>query len=224
MMKPILFNTDMVKAILEGRKTVTRRVIKQKYNNTHIEWKNDKFGQQIIELQNEEEGVTNIGGVQKVLGFRYIQPPYRKGDILYVRETWQYAYNVDGNDRIIEETGRYFYYADGKMPFTSWIDPDTGEHKDFMPWKPSIHMPKEAARIFLRVTNVSVAKLQDITEEQAKAEGAEANNVLDAVHEFRIIWDDTLKGEKALIEYGWFANPWVWVIEFERVEKPNEWI
>lgn len=230
-MKPILFNTQMVQAILEGRKTVTRRVIKQKYNNTHIEWKNDKFGQQIIELQNEEEGVTNIGGVQKVLGFRYIQPPYRKGDILYVRETWA---KVKGESR-------YLYKAD-KVDFiykelhSSWK------------WNPSIHMPKEAARIFLRVTNVLVAKLQDITENDAYREGVmkahdptfntdywyykEGQNYSNGkcwAENARQcflwgIWNGTLKKPKEYERYNQNRNPWVWVIEFERTEKPNEWI
>lgn len=190
MAKPILFNTEMVKAILEGRKRVTRRVIKPQ----------PKTDSTVTLFSTFDYADISYDGVLEL-------SPYQPGDILYVRETWA---KVKGESR-------YLYKAD-KVDFiykelhSSWK------------WKPSIHMPKEAARIFLRVTNVSVAKLQDITEEQAKAEGAEANNVLDAVHEFRIIWDDTLKGEKALIEYGWFANPWVWVVEFERMEKPNEWI
>lgn len=215
MIKPILFNTDMVKAILEGRKRVTRRVIKQKYNNTHIEWKNDKFGQQIIELQNEEEGVTNIGGVQKVLGFRYIKPPYRKGDILYVRETWAEMCTL------IPKLGEY----DQSILYKATYKPNPDYDVPKIKWKSSIFMPKEAARIFLRVTNVSVAKLQDITTKNMQEEGLTSMAVFAgdkeiARQEWALLWNSTIPG-KDYNKYCFSANPWVWVIEFERIDKPN---
>ena len=89
------------------------------------------------------------------------------------RETWQYAYDLDGNEQPIEGTGRYMYAADDlPEPFGFCVNPD-GTHRDSMPWRPSIHMPREAARIFLRVTNVRVERLQDMSREDAVFEGCD---------------------------------------------------
>lgn len=188
-MKPILFNTQMVQAILEGRKTVTRRLIKTRHENTHIE----VWDGQAVEAENDSFAAY---GISQRYGF---------GDILYVRETWAK-----------EKTSKRYLYRADEVDFTY------KELHSSLKWKPSIHMPKEAARIFLRVTNVSVARLQDITEGQAIAEGAEAvEKYFNAKDDFKAIWDSTLKGEINQIEYSWDANPYVWVIEFERIYKPN---
>lgn len=192
-MKPILFNTKMVRAILDGRKTQTRRVIKPQPTNPR--W-------------------NNVGwlGWDDGHGYR-MKPPCKPGDVLWVRETWQHVYTYDDSDKAIEETGRYVYFADDPMPFTYWVDTDTGEHKDQMPWRPSIHMPREAARIFLRVTDVRVERLQDIDDDGVVAEGLEIGA------EFDELWNRTLiKSDRA--KFGWAANPWVWVIKFERCDKP----
>ena len=140
-------------------------------------------------------------------------PPYQPGDTLYVRETW-----CDDRQFTHDSTpGRYFYKA--------------SENENFK-WKPSIHMPKEAARIWLKVTNVRIERLQDVTEDGAKAEGAIDNrgfihspeNEYDRIHtareHFIKIWNSTIK-KSDLDSYGWDADPWVWVIEFERCEKPE---
>lgn len=213
-MKPILFNTDMVRAILEDRKTVTRRVVNLKYSNTHLEMRTDKYGTRLIELQNEEIGVTVVKNpdgttTHKLLAAIEKTPPYSQGEILYVKETFfKYA-------------GEYVYRASAAQP----------ELWNGM-WRPSIHMPREAARIFLRVKSVRVERLQDISEEQSRAEGAidsrhyihSPHNEYDALHSarehFAEIWDSTIK-PAGLSLYGWKANPWVWVIEFERCEKPE---
>ena len=206
--KPILFNTEMVKAILEGRKTVTRRVIKLKYGNTHIEWKEDKYGKRLIELQNDVEGETHgrrEDGTtwRKLLAYRELKPPHQVGDVLYVRETWAKDY-----------FGNYVYMADyvGTTISPEWK------------WKPSIHMPKEAARIFLRVTKIKPEQLQDITDKEARAEGVNpATNNSGIAHRamFMKIWDSTIP-KKDLKKHGWNANPWVWVIEFEKIEKEKK--
>lgn len=191
-MKPILFNTEMVRAILDGRKTQTRRVIKPKPTNPRY---------------------NNVGwlGWDDGHGYR-MKPPCEPGDVLWVRETWQHVYTYDDSDKAIEETGRYVYFADDPMPFTYWVDTDTGEHKDQMPWRPSIHMPREAARIFLRVTDVRVERLQDIDDDGVVAEGLEIGA------EFDELWNRTLsKSDRA--KFGWAANPWVWVIKFERCDE-----
>ena len=195
--KPILFNTEMVQAILEGRKTVTRRLVKPKYKKDEGGFQvctNKATGERWIEKHDWDEGSFDNP--------RYVNPPYRKGDILYVRETWM-------------GTGERFYYkADGKH---HKLDNLIGD-KPFFKWKPSIHMPKTAARIFLKVTDVRVERLQDITEEGAVAEGVKAygsNNCsgTSARIAFAELWDNIEKSK-----YEWRANPWVWVYEFERIE------
>jgi hypothetical protein len=131
-------------------------------------------------------------------------PPYQPGDILYVRETWS------------EWTGGYLYKA--------WTGPFLQEGcSATMKWHPSIHMSKEAARIWLKVTDVRVERLQDITEELAQAEGCMSGMLTGpcaARQQFEEIWDSTIK-KSDLDRYGWDANPWVWVIEFERCDKPK---
>lgn len=208
--KPILFNTEMVRAILDGRKTVTRRSVKL----TNRIPRNAEFGYTAF----TPEGYISVRGDftdekgEERYGENFIKMPYLPGGILYVRETW-------GTYSICEGIMPTIYYkADGNAP-------------DKIKRKPSIHMPKEAARIFLRVTNVSVERLQDITEDQAIAEGtkdpydyqsAEWYNrfpyLLDKyqIAAFAGLWDSTIK-KSDLDRYGWNANPWVWVIEFERI-------
>lgn len=166
-LKPILFNTEMVRAILDGKKTVTRRIIKLKYSNTHIGCHKDKYGKKLVEKQNNVEGETY--GVkpdgthwQKLLAMREIISPYKVGDILYVRETFAQIKDTNGNKR-------YVYKATDKYPFNE-------KYIVKFKWAPSIHMPKEAARIFLRVTDVRVERLQDIDDEGTKAEGANRHN------------------------------------------------
>ncbi|MCI9097566.1 MAG: hypothetical protein HFI95_15570 [Lachnospiraceae bacterium] len=211
---PILFNTDMVRAILDGRKTVTRRVIRYKYSNTEMKMRTDKYGTRLIEIQKDIEGEThgkNPDGStwHKLLPYIEKNPPYRKSDTLYVRETWRE--HSPGFDNL------FIYkadYADGSVN---------------VKWHPSIHMPKEAARIWLKVTDVKVERLQDITEEQAIKEGItcvkyDVNTGKEesaALDWFPILWDSTVKKSDSDC-YGWDANPWVWVIEFERCEKPEE--
>lgn len=156
---------------------------------------------------------------------RYVKPLYQPGDILYVRETWNTTCaNCEMDCPPICNVPYYVYKA------------DVGETEDW--WRPSIHMPKEAVRIWLKVTDVRVERLQDITEEEAKAEGArkcyevihpaEDKPVIyqskdeDGYYEigFKAIWNSTIK-KTDLDKYGWEANPWIWVIEFERCEKPE---
>ena len=143
-------------------------------------------------------------------------------DILYVRETWQIS-NPMGDFARNDRTAEYVYkagYAKGKRILII-----RDKEKNLGVWKPSIHMPKEAARIFLKVTNVRVERLQDITDEGCKAEGCYmpcyevgTNKEKNDKAFFKIIWDSTLKKDQ-LEQYGFVANPYVWVIEFERIDK-----
>lgn len=191
-MKPILFNTEMVQAILEGRKTTTRRIIK--VNNS-------------LEFMGFKEGKALLG--KGCCIHETIKAPYMLGDILYVRETWkQYEKRVGrGNQCHLEKF--YGYKTDESNP------KNPSEFYDGN-WKPSIHMPKVAARIFLKVTSVRVERLQDITEEGIRAEGITEEFPPIARDNFQELWDSTTK------EYRWRLNPYVWVISFERCEKPNE--
>lgn len=235
---PILFNTDMVRAILDGRKTVTRRVMKPHnpfrgdYKQRDGLWVNgygDGSGK-------EAEGHIKDYSVSScwIRADRYIEKyaPYHIGDILYVRETWcRVSEDVDKIHFEHSDTmwdGMYLYKAVGY------------DLTDIGKWHPSIHMPKEAARIWLKVTDVRVERLQDITEEQAKAEGVTYEQAGEAGYErwipslydpdsggepwyagaYAWIWNSTIK-KTDLASSGWEANPWVWVIEFERCEKPE---
>lgn len=214
--KPILFNTEMVMAILEGRKTITRRCVKYKYSNTEMKMRTDKYGTCLVEIQKDIEGETygkNADGTiwHKLLPFIEKIPPFKKGDILYIRETWS------------EWTDGYVYKA-WSSPF-----PQPGK-ASVMKWKPSIHMPKEAARIFLKVKDVRVERLNDMRLEDFLNEGImvrpEAfndpeNAYWQAKNAFIYLWNSTIKKED-IETYGWDANPWVWVIEFERIELDCE--
>ena len=192
--KPILFNTEMVRAILEGRKGATRRSVKG-YIPDDAVWGYTAF---------TPKGYISCRGTFAD-GYKgiFFKLPCESGDILYVRETWKKAPNG------------YYYYED-------WQKDDIA---DVTKWKPSIHMPKEAARIWLKVTDVRVERLQDITSEQISREGVEVEyphvlNGEEKRYAFSTLWNSTIK-KSDLDRYGWNANPWVWVIEFERCEKPK---
>lgn len=218
--KPILFNTEMVRAILDGRKVCTRRIVKG-----YIP-KDAQFGYTAF----TPDGAISCRGLFETTGRpgygeKFFKLPYQPGDILYVRETWKKAPNG------------YYYYE-------SWQRNDIA---DVTKWKPSIHMPKEAARIWLKVTDVRVERLQEIDEDGVWDEGfkfkppcltrvsADGHTCdLDGpctssikycdmtIGELfgRKLWNSTIK-KTDLEHYGWDASPWVWVIEFERCEKPE---
>lgn len=210
--KPILFNAEMVQAILDGRKTCTRRVIKPQPDEKHT------YPLGFVTDSTEKKEVGSFGFAANEYGgsIQYVKPPYRyaPGDILYVRETWcALPVNEAGHMR-----GHcvYYYRADGELRPEGW----RGK------WHPSIHMLKEAARIWLKVTDVKVERLQDITSEQIGREGVEVEyphvlNGEEKRYAFLTLWNSTIK-KSNLNSYGWDANPYVWVIEFERCEKPKK--
>lgn len=213
--KPILFNTEMVRAILDGRKTCTRRLVKPQPDEKHTY----PIGFITDSTEKKEVGCFGFAANEYGGSIQYVKPPYRyaPGDILYVRETWKKAPNG------------YYYYED-------WLRNDIA---DVTKWKPSIHMPKEAARIWLKVTHVRVERLQEITPKDAENEGvgnlfyedigySEKNYGTEvdpeygiAKEQFAWLWEATIK-KSNLDRYGWDANPYVWVIGFERCEKPEE--
>jgi len=221
---PILFNTEMVRAILDGRKDATRRIVKGFIPDDAV-WGYTAF--------TPKGYISCRGTFADGYGEKFFKLPCEPGDILYVRETWEHfeccccegdehgnCYREPQQSALNKSCGCYMYRATDEI------------YGDAM-WHPSIRMPKEAARIWLKVTDVRVERLQDITEEGAKKEGAidnrgfihSPNNEYDNVHtareHFVKIWNNTIK-KSNLDRYGWDASPWVWVIEFERCEKPEE--
>ena len=258
-MKPILFNTAMVRAILDGRKTVTRRVVKAR--NTEIldksKWAKGPYWFDVIKTKNG----------RKVATADMILPPYKTGDILYVRETWCDPSEMGYHSILYKADFPIHYDAD---------ETECGEPIDLLAedytWKPSIHMPKDYARIFLRVTRVSVERLRDISKEDAIKEGITRmyDHLSDEEYEkwsrkvvpgkkkdewgwdnylwhghfgaygtgsalsdaweyqcsgyddprgsFSSLWNKTVPLKDWGV-YGWDANPWVWVIEFERTSE-----
>lgn len=210
---PILFNTEMVRAILDGRKTCTRRLVKPQPDEKHTY----PLGFVTDSTEKKEVGCFGFGIDEYGGSIKYVKTPYQPGDILYVRETWQYLYKLDGNEQIIEDTGKYYYAATDTISFNTYVDENGLEH-EHVPWKPSIHMPKEAARIWLKVTDVRVERLQDMTDDDAEAEGC--FDYTSTALGFFDVWDSTIK-KSDLDRYGWNANPWVRVIKFERCEKPE---
>ena len=252
--KPILFNTEMVRAILDGSKTVTRRIVKTKAVSLYLAHGGNLCG-------TFED--NPIGDKIQV-----IKPKYQVGDTLYVREAFCPNY-FDDCIASLRGGNKNAYRADYNKPVVGDVVPEPK-------WHPSLHMPKTAARIFLEVTDVRVERLQDITDEQALKEGIArmydhlskeeyedwakrigrniqqeecpwnnylwhgnfgnygcGNKLSDAwayqfsaynspIGSFSSLWNITVKLEEWK-RFGWNANPWVWVYEFERCEKPEGW-
>ena len=204
--KPILMNTEMVRAILDRRKTCTRRVVKPQPINSR------EYGLQWKGIYGELKLPSSIESYAYSFGS---YAPYLPGDILYVRETWHRYAKLIGKGGGCHLEERYGYKA------SIANSEDAAE-----PWKPSIHMPKEAARIWLKVTEVRVERLKDITADGIRNEGlssmaVHAGDMEIALKEWENLWNSTIK-KSDIDRYGWNANPWVWVIEFERCEKPQE--
>lgn len=212
---PILFNTEMVRANLDGRKSCTRRLVKGFVPDDAI-WGYTAF--------TPKGYISCRGTFADGYGEKFFKLPYQPGDILYVRETvWQktgHYLDVDGETKAVW-CNEFKYVATDEKPETGWN----------YSWvkRPSIHMPKEAARIWLKVTDVRVERLQEITPDVIKNEGIildpkECVGKFDYTSElyflFQRLWNSTIK-KPDFDRYGWDANLWVWVIEFERCEKPN---
>lgn len=225
--KPILFNTEMVKAILQGRKTSTRRIIKGNIPNDAT------WGYTFFTPKNHVSFRGTFGGQY---GEKFFKPPYWIEDILYVRETWQEwtddmctCYECHGCNH-----GDYIYKAG--------YGDDEG-----IKWRPSIHMPKKAARIFLKVTDIKAQQIQNITEDEAKEEGIKSYTKDEKVYKYAVNddwwmdycnkhkkvgtwWQQMPTTAKEAFKYLWSscgykwpkcwdANPWVWVIKFEICEN-----
>lgn len=228
--KPILFNTEMVKVILSVRKTMTRRKIDRDISNC---------------FDIDTDG-TVLAYINPATGDSYNPQDicrYKKGDIIWVKETWKIGawnehisaiavdYKADNFARrewiTIEDDELFERYwiqsTDDAGKAGLKLDKDGQYHWNVgeapTRWRPSIFMPRAAARLFLRVKSVRVERLQDITEEDAQKEGCMSGMLSGpcaARGQFEELWNSTIK-KKDLDKYGWDANPWVWMIEFERM-------
>ncbi|WP_313217471.1 hypothetical protein [Stenotrophomonas sp.] len=213
--RPILFNGAMVRAILSGEKTQTRRALRpQPYidANGNFCWNGSNFGQDTAGVPLARTLASQIPSSRNG---RVFCPFGQPGDRLWVRESWQFEINAMGSAR--EEDGPFVYAADTYQ---------TGRRIEER-WRPSIHMPRWACRLVLEITAVRVERLQAISEADAKAEGVQPDQVRminlfgctgeeradayrrAAARPFRELWTST-GGD-------WDSNPWVWVIEFKKV-------
>jgi hypothetical protein len=190
--RPILFSSEMVRAILDGRKTQTRLVVKPQPETSFPFAKCIKWGE-----MESDRGIWGVPG----WGTSVRRCPYgQPGDCLWVRETW--CPTMDGAE--------VAYYK-------ATIDQQIVKGPK---WKPSIHMPRWASRIALEVTGVRVERVQDISEGDAIAEGIEphfaaiaemSHDAISPESEFALLWDSI----NAKRGYSWDSNPWVWVVEFK---------
>lgn len=236
--KPILFNQDMIHAILEGRKVQTRRIIKPQPEKS---------------IERDPKGGKPLAFWKDCSA--WVKPPYQVGDVMWVRETWQYI--------VAEESEGYVYRA-------SQNGIDWEQNSDDWKWKPSIFMPHEAARIFLKITDVKVQRIQDITWEEIFKEGAITDATEESIHEledkargyrdnnipvyepdycreaFKNLWNSLYAFPRPVKEHGtvthyisypwediqetktykglhWTVcgNCWVWVYSFERIKGDN---
>lgn len=196
--KPILFSTEMVRAILEGRKTVTRRDPFQTppdYDALKGHYRDSK-GRLCAVFQCRKDLTTEA-----------VYARYDRGDILWVRETWS---------PVLVRPKRYIYKVDAERGIGEGVGLP-------IKWHPSIHMPKEAARLFLRVAGVRVEQLRDMVLGDVLVEGiTEADTYESTWERWHQTWNSTIKPADHE-RYGWQANPCVWIIQFERCEKPEGW-
>lgn len=228
--KPILYSTPMVQAIIDNRKRMTRRVAKEPLKTKLLHRVEADFpflapgcwaNAGVYEAKLNKYGAVSIETPGGLLGikpdeFEWIAP-WNVGDVLWVRETWARCMeDEDGGNGII-------YRAD----ITGCCAEDYADGEPIM-WRPSIFMPKKACRLWLRVTDIRPERLQNISEEDAKAEGVSLNYGASDLQvcrfllyrvAFNVLWDDI----NAARGYSWTSNPWVWVITFERCEKPKGW-
>lgn len=214
-MKPILFNTEMVRAILAKRKDATRRLIKVPCDYVKVGTFGHKNGK--INHLFAKKGSFKVVGKTLVFDEEAItvRQPYSIGDILYVRETWSERF---------DQSGRIYYKADQNLAsIVNKLDDR---------WKPSIHMKKENARIFLKVTDIRIERIDELSLYDCYAEGIDVDEdqfgptdyesymceLDDALVNFGKLWDSTIQDKK----YAFKNNPWVWSINFKRIDKPGE--
>lgn len=211
----MIFNGEMVRAILDGRKTQTRRIMKLQPKPSKSRpgdfWFSSKKLESMVHVSDLAPGNSPIADYHLFIQ-EHCCPFGAVGDRIWVRETWA-RYNIDQNSHDLA------YRATTPA---DW--PEEGR------WRPSIHMPRWASRILLEITDVRVERLNAISEEDAEAEGIDMEALYDSQDCYDCIADHNMTGRPTVTgafkylwesiygEEGWKSNPWVWVIEFKRVE------
>jgi hypothetical protein len=222
--RPILFSGTMVRAILEGRKTQTRRVMKHQPPADVAPITVARYHPTIIDRRGDEAPGTEIFGAFSDDGDWGCKSPFGEpGDWLWVRET---TYDVERNGWV----GPVYVESDEGAQASAWgwgesDDPDYIEPYELRK-RSAIHMPRKMARITLEITSVRVERLQAISEADARAEGVTiedrhtvgycaGEHLPPSIRAFRELWD----GLNAAAGHGWDTNPWLWVVEFRRIES-----
>lgn len=228
--RPILFSGPMVRALLDGRKTQTRRVMKPQPPATTM-----SFYQTPSTAPDGGRWIALNGPVGRGIGIKNYGIPHQTGDLLWVRENWADV-NTESGPAFLYRAGGYHFCADDAYPveyerypgciFSMWCSDLLRGEPDHS-WRPSIHMPRWASRLTLRVTDIRAERLQDISEEDAAAEGCPGwyspqhpdFGVTDGRmphEEFSELWD-SINGKRSGCSWG--DNPWVWAISFDVVHQ-----
>lgn len=216
--RPILFSAPMVLAILEGRKTQTRRITRRQPFEDCGEIVCSNYHPTIIDRHGEEAPGDETYGAYSLCGDWACKSPYGKpGDRLWVKETWQETDMPDGTPIIAYRAGGYQFIGAKESGEHFLIGTDESRNKEYVAhkWKPSIFMPKWASRVQLEITGVRLERLQKLTRGDAMNEGCPFPNInrLDPLEWYRTLWGEINGAES------WAANPWVWVIDFRRVAR-----
>ena len=207
--RPILFNTEMVRAILSGNKTQTRRITKLGISQNYAL-------QKLVTITAPEKSAGNTAAIftDTATGRSVaVECHFGKvGDQLWVRETHAFV-----NEPAYRRSTGVYQQINPNNNYQACVYKENFDRARCFPWKPSIHMPRWASRITLEITNIRVERLQDVTKESAVAEGCDLPSLpnqdwkLGARHNFMVAWDQ--------IYSNWKSNPWVWVIEFKQVKN-----
>lgn len=225
---PMLFSTEMVKALLAGRKTQTRRLITERNSSSSAILKELDFStaRKDLFLKNHGTNIEYLKVSRPEDGTRHrVCPKYQPGDLLWVREVFRYI------DFAGDENGYVYRASENGM--------DWEQNDENWKWKPSLHMPKVAARIWLEIQDVRVERVQDISEEDAVAEGVEPytysgrisftaykdylertpqslDDILNAKESYQSLWE-SLHGIES-----WRSNPWIWVYNLSIVSTTGK--
>lgn len=219
----MIFNAEMVRAILDGRKTQTRRIMKIQPDSPNLGLLRITDSTKRADIGKYHWAESNATGTHTRSAL-FACPFGQPGDRIWVRETFscmgnEDAHPVDANGNLCErENAQRIYRASATQKpgnYGLWSSPDPDGFDFEGSWTPSIHMPRWASRITLEITDVRVERLNSISEEDALAEGVRATALSPAKYVFGSLWQSIYGADNP---QSWQANPWVWVIEFRRVE------